>query len=114
MFCADAHANFADVHAADGDRAVISWQVVQPVEQIHHGGFSASGRAQDTDRRTGLYSEAYIFQHGVYAVVVKRDVLENDVTGKRRTFGIRRILFLLRVENFFQTRDGNAGFAHFG
>ena len=103
-----------DIRSADGDPPAVFRKGIQPVQQVHHGGFARAGAAQDTQGGSGGNRQVDIVQHLRAAFIGEGHMLEADVAVHGRLQCIRIVLFLFRVHDIADPVDADAGLGHFG
>ena len=73
-------ADVLDVHPANGDFAVFLGQLVEPVQQVHQGGFPRACGPQNAKGASGPDSKAHVVEHAALALVVaKAHLVKDDV-----------------------------------
>ena len=68
----------ADVVAVQGDGAGI--HIVEPHEQLDHGGLTGTGGANDGDLLAGLHIAAEIVDDGLFGHITEPDMVKGDLT----------------------------------
>ena len=103
--------NVPHIHPANGNAAAAFRKLVQPVQQIHQGGFSAAGRPQNSESGSGRNGQVDSLQDFLGFVVTERNIPEDNVPIHGRGLGIGGVFFRLCSQNFQQTAHGNPGLA---
>ena len=106
---ANCRVDAADIHPIDGDAS--GGGVVEAGDQVDHGGFPGTGRAEQGDDLVGLGFEGDILQYVAVPSIGEGDVLETDVT-RLHVQGWRSWHFCHlrhRIQDFKNAFGGGAG-----
>ena len=102
----------SDIHPADGDGSVFPRQLIEPVQQVHQGGFSRASSSQNAEGSACLDGKAHIVEDAALALIVaKVHLVEDDVPVHGRLLGILAVFLLLGVQDLKQTGGADRGFA---
>ena len=95
--------DFPDVHAADGDAPALRRQVIEFVQQQHHGALAGAGAAQNAQRGAVGNGQVDAPQYLMALLVGEMHVFKPDVPGHVGLMGAGGVLLHRRVHNVHQS-----------
>ena len=99
-----------DVHAADGDFAISG--LIEPLEQVHHGGFAAARAAQNRSCPARRNGKADVMEDGHAVIRIgEGHMVKDDIAMEIGLEGMGLLRFRILVEDLLDAAHGHHGLA---